>query len=119
MEPQTRPDRTWPTLVHISSFSWVFTGVGLFLGPLLIWLARRDQDAEVDEHGKEALNFNVSVAIYFVVSCVLLVTVILIPLVLLFWLALVGFHTVFTIVAATKANNGESFRYPFSLKLIK
>ncbi len=86
-----------------------------FLGPLILWLLKKDDDPFIDEHGKEALNFQITViiatvvawfAVLIVVGCVLLPVIGVCDL-------------VFCIIAAMKANNGELYRYPVSIRLIK
>ncbi len=111
--PQPSTDaRNWSTLSHISAFV-MFFGIPAFVGPLVIWLLRRD-DQYIDHHAKEALNFNISFMIYGVVSAFLIIFLIgllLLPAVLITWFVLV-------IVAATKAAAGEHYRYPLTLRLV-
>src|SRR5580700_7674999 len=95
----TEDERTWGMLAHLSALAGlVMPLIGIVLGPLIVWLARRDQSAFVAAHAKEALNFNIGV---------LLGTALFIA-----WLVL-------TLIAATKASEGELYRYPFSLRLVK
>ncbi len=86
-----------------------------FIGPLIIWLIKKDEYAFVDDQGKEAVNFQISIVIYAIVSFVL--TLILIGFLLL--LAVIVFNIVCIIKAALKANNGERYRYPMSIRIIK
>jgi len=96
-------------------------GWGCFIGPLVIWLIKKDTMPFVNDQGKEALNFNITVAIAFVVLFLLSVMtfgiglVIAIPL----WFIIGIAWLVFTIIAAIKANEGVTYRYPFTLRLIK
>ena len=106
---------------HLASFAGYFgNGIGCVVGPLIVWLIKKDEMPAVDEHGKEALNFNLSVLIYSLISVGLVILtfglflVIAIP----FWIALAILHFVCTILAAIKANNGEFYRYPFTMRLI-
>lgn len=108
----TTESKNWAALSHASALV-MFLGVPSVLGPLLVWLVKRD-DPFVDDQGKEALNFNISFLIYGIVSAVLvvaLVGLILLPVVFVTWLALV-------IVASLRAANGERYRYPFTLRFI-
>jgi uncharacterized Tic20 family protein len=110
----TQDDRTWAILCHVGSFSW-YIGVPGLITVLIIWLVKKDQSPYVDYHGKESLNFQISmllwVAIGIVTLCVGVGFVILI---------LDGiFNLVMVIVASIKASNGEYFRYPLTLRLIK
>jgi len=91
----------------------MFLGVPALLGPLVMWLLRRD-DPYAAYHAKEALNFNISFMIYGMVSAFLIIFLIgllLLPAVLITWFVLV-------IVAATKASAGEHYRYPLTLRLV-
>ncbi len=110
--------KTWNMLCHLTALSGFVTGgLGLILGPLIIWLLKKQEFPSVDVHGKEALNFNITV---FIASIALTIIgfitfgigFFLFPLLGLAWLVL-------TIIATMKANNGEDYKYPFSLKLIK
>lgn len=108
-------DRTWPVLCHLAAFAYfVLPALGCIVGPLVVWLARRDLDAEVREHGREALNFNISFLIWHVV-CVPFV-LILIGYVMLAVVAVTWF--VLVIVAAVKASDGVLFRYPFTIRFL-
>ena len=89
--------------------------LGIVLGPLIVWLARRDQSAFVAAHAKEALNFNISVLLAAVVCALLMLVfigVLLGTALFIAWLVL-------TLIAAIKASEGELYRYPFSLRLVK
>ena len=102
-------------LCHLSSLSQ-FVGVpfGSILGPLVVWLIKKDEFQLVDDQGREALNFNISIAIYAIVSAILLLVVIgivLLPAVLIF-------HLVMTIIASIRAHAGEAYRYPLTIRFL-
>lgn len=104
--------RNWATMGHLSAFVQ-FVGIPAFLGPLAVWLLKRDDPFAADQ-AKEALNFNISILIYGILSAVailLLVGLILLPIVAISWFVLV-------IVASVKASSGETYRYPFTLRFI-
>ena len=106
--------RTWGMLCHLSALAGLFTGIGFLIGPLVVWLLKKDEMPFVDDQGKEALNFQITMALIFCVCWVLafvLIGLLLMPLVALLDLILV-------IVATIKANTGEQYRYPFALRLI-
>ena len=88
---------------------------GNILGPLVIWLLKKNEFSSVDVHGKKALNFQITMAICGMVAGVLCLIFIgfllLIPIIIA--------DIVLTVMAAVKANNGEEYDYPFSLNLIK
>lgn len=112
--------RQWAMFAHLSALlggllTGAFLGLGCLIGPLIIWAVKKDTMPFVDDQGKEALNFNITVAIAAVVCGLLmfvLIGFVLLPLLGIAWL-------VFTIIAAIKANEGVAYRYPFTLRLIK
>ena len=85
--------------------------------PLILWIVKKDDDSFIDDQGKEALNFQITVAIVYFASLILTIITlgILSFLFLLVWLAAI----VFSIIAALKANEGVKYRYPFAIRLIK
>jgi uncharacterized Tic20 family protein len=112
----TQDERTWGMIAHLSAFAvFVFPLGGNILAPLIIWLTRRNTSAYVEMEAREALNFNISVALGWIVCGLLVFALIGIPLgaaLFLYWL-------VMAIVAAVKASEGVGYRYPFSLRLVK
>lgn len=106
----SKDDKTMAMLSHLLA---IFT---FFIGPLIIWLMKKDQSAYVNEQGKEALNFQITVGIAWVIAGILTpvgcIGVILYPIV---WIA----NLVFCIMACVAANKGEHYRYPVCLRLIK
>ena len=95
--------------------------IGCFIGPLIIWLLKKDTMPFVNDQGREALNFNITVAIAFLALFLLTIVtlgigaLITLPLMIIIGLA----WLVLTIIAAIKANEGVAYRYPFALRLIK
>jgi uncharacterized protein len=117
--PGTAPseaERTWGMLAHLSALAGVVVPmVGCILGPLVVWLSRRDQSPFVAEHAREALNFNITVVLAAIVCTALMVVFvgfILGSALFIAWLVL-------TLIAAIRASEGELYRYPFSLRLVK
>ena len=102
--------RMWGMLCHLLG---LFT---CFIGPLIIWLIKKDEDPFIDDQGKEALNFQITVAIAGIVSAVL-VPVFCIGVIL--GVAVSIADLVFSIIASIKANGGEKYRYPVSIRFIK
>ncbi|WP_265468563.1 DUF4870 domain-containing protein [Arenimonas daejeonensis] len=115
MNEMTQEQKTWGMLAHLSSLAGLIIPLGNLIGPLIVWLVKKDTMPFVDDQGKEALNFNITVFIAAVVSGLL--TLILIGFLLLLVVGL-GW-LVLTIMAGIKANEGNSYRYPFTLRLIK
>ncbi len=96
-------------------------GWGCFIGPLVIWLVKKDTMPFVADQAKEALNFNITVAIALVVLVLLSVMTLGIGLIIAIplWVVIGIAWLVLTIIAAIKANEGVPYRYPFALRLIK
>ena len=110
-----RTNKQLLVLTHLSQLLGLFTLIGGFLVPLVIWLKNKDKVYQMDEHGKSIINFHISMLIYLAL-CV--------PLILFFGLGLLGFliigvlYFILPILNAIKASNGEQPNYPFSLKII-
>jgi uncharacterized protein len=103
-------------LAHLSALAGLIMPLlGIVIGPLVVWLARRDESSFVAEHAREALNFNISVLIGAVVCGLLM----LVFVGFLLGTALFIAWLVMTLVAAIKASEGEIYHYPFSLRLVK
>ncbi|MGY3040375.1 putative Tic20 family protein [Rhodanobacter sp. TND4EL1] len=120
-------ERQWAMFAHLSALiGALLTGAlgggwGCFIGPLVIWLIKKDTMPFVSDQGKEALNFNITVAIAFVVLFVLSIMTLGIGLIIAIplWVIIGIAWLVLTIVAAIKANEGVLYRYPFTLRLVK
>ena len=107
--------RSWCVACHLSALAgFVVPAVGHVLGPLIVWLIKRADSPEIDAHGKEALNFQISMLIYNLVAGVL--CLLLIGFALLAVLHIL--NVVFVIIAALKAGEGQMYRYPLTLRLI-
>jgi uncharacterized Tic20 family protein len=109
-------ERNWAVFCHLGGFAFYLLGfaLGHILVPLALWLLKREQSAYIDEHGREALNFQISVTLYAIAVGALsfvLVGLLLIPV-------LAGFHIVLMIVASVRASQGEPYRYPLTIRLL-
>jgi len=110
--PIAPPDKNERTMAMLAHLLGIFTG---FIGALIIWLIKRDESKFIDAHGKEALNFQITVLIASVVawlSTMICIGFILGPAVLIV-------NIVFCILACMKANKGEMYRYPVTIRFIK
>lgn len=114
--------RTWNMLCHLSALAG-FIGVpfGNILGPLLVWQIQKDKFPATQIHGKAALNFQITVTlagavtfVAFLVGSMLCVGWLLLPVLILIGLA----GLIFPIIAGIKANNGEDYKYPWSLTFV-
>jgi uncharacterized Tic20 family protein len=120
-------ERKWATFAHLSALlgALVTSGwagsIGFFIGPLIIWLLKREEMPFVNDQGKEALNFAITVSI----ACfaLLLLTILSLGIGLLVTVpafVVIGITAlVLVVIAAIKANEGVAYRYPFSLRLVK
>lgn len=116
VSPDDKQAHTWAMFCHLSSLAG-YLGIpfGHILGPLIVWLVKKDEYPLVDEHGKRALNFNVSMCIYGIVAAILIV--VFVGIILLAALAVT--HLVCTIIAAVKVSNNEPFSYPLTIEFFK
>jgi uncharacterized Tic20 family protein len=109
--------RNWAMFAHLAALAKYTAIPGAnILGPLIIWLMKKDQMPFVDDQGKEAINFQITITIALVVSGVL---------VMCFGIGIVGLvvfgivDLVFMIIAAIHASGGKAYRYPMTLRLVK
>lgn len=102
-------DKTMALLAHLLG---IFTG---FIGALVIYLVKKDSSPFVERHSREALNFQITVAIAYVVSMILILVIIGVFLLMAVYVA----NLVFCILATMAASKGQEYRYPFALRLVK
>ena len=111
--PPNRDSRTMSMICHLSSFAGALGIVpfGNIVVPLIIWLVKKD-DPFVDHHGREVLNFQISIFIYTIIAavlCFVLIGFLLLPIVMLA-------NLILTIVAAIRAKDGERYQYPMTIR---
>ena len=107
--------RTTAVVAHLSTFAGLVVPFGSVIGPLAVWLTRRDRDPFIDQAGREALNFGITIAIYgsvLVVAALMLVGIPLLMVGVIAWVVLAS-------LAAVKASQGQAYRYPLTLRLIR
>jgi uncharacterized protein len=116
---RTRPvdesARTTAVAAHLSTFAGLVVPFGSVIGPLAVWLTRRDRDPFIDQAGREALNFGITIAIYgavLLVAALLLVGIPLLMVGVVAWVVLAS-------LAAVKASAGQAYRYPLTLRLVR
>ena len=114
-EKERNQDTTWGMLCHLAALS-MFIGVpfGHIIGPLIIWLIKRDEMPFVNEQGREALNFQISMTIYYFIAGIMILVVIG---VVLLPVLLIG-HLVLIIIASVRASEGVSYSYPFTIRFL-
>lgn len=113
--PPTPEERTWGMLAHLSALAGFIVPLGNILGPLIVWLIKKDQMPFVNDQGKESLNFQIMITIVAFVAALTIcigIGIILLP-------AVAILAIVFEIIAAVQANSGAAYRYPVNLRLIK
>lgn len=115
LPPVAASDRTWVILTHLTALT-LFVGIpfGNVIGPLVIWLLKKHESTAVDIHGKESLNFQISMTIYTLLaglSCFVFIGIVLLPAVLLA-------NAILIVIASIKASNGEAYRYPLNIRFI-
>ena len=119
-------ERQWAMFAHLSALAGglltsAIGGWGFFIGPLVIWLMKKDTMPFVADQAKEALNFNITVSAIFVILLILsfltlgIGFLITLPIMLIVGIAAL----VLIIIAAMKANQGIAYRYPFTVRLVK
>src|SRR5688572_2727623 len=111
----TEDERMWALIAHLSGLIASMLGGFTFLGPLIVWLIKKDQSPFVADQAKEALNFQIAVFIAVLVSVAIAmatcVGAVLIPV--------VGIGSlVFAVIAAVESSKGAYYRYPYSIRLI-
>ncbi len=107
----TPEERSWGMLAHLSSIIAILLGGLSFVGPLIVWLVKKDQSPFVADQGKEALNFQISVLLASLICGVTCILAILIPVIIVA-------NIVYSIIAAMEANKGVYYRYPYTFRLI-
>ena len=107
--------RNTAVAAHLSTFAGLVVPFGSVIGPLAVWLTRRDRDPFIDQAGREALNFGISIAIYgsvLLVAALMLVGIPLLMVGVIAWVVLAS-------LAAAKASQGHTYRYPLTLRLVR
>ena len=107
-------DKTWGMACHLAALAGLVIPFGNIVGPLVVWLMKKNESTFIDDQGKESLNFQISASIYMLVAALsmfVLIGFILLPIVALATL-------IMTIVGAIRANNGEQYRYPLTIRFV-
>lgn len=110
----SKDDKNLAVLCHLLTFCGYVIPFGNIVGPLIIFLIKKDQSPFIREHAVEALNFQISLTLYAIISAVLVIIVV--GFLLLAAVAIVG--VVFTIIAAISASEGKTYRYPLTIRLV-
>ncbi|HFE65080.1 MAG TPA: DUF4870 domain-containing protein [Caldithrix sp.] len=104
--------RLWAMLCHLIALAGFVIPFGNIIGPLVVWMIKREESPFIDYHGKEALNFQISMSIYIIAAAIL----VLIAIGILLLVALGIFGLIMIVIASMKANSGEKYRYPLTIR---
>lgn len=108
--------RSWTALCHASALLGVFLHFpGHLLAPLIVWLMKRDESPEIDAHGKEAVNFQLSMLLYNLIAAVFCLILIGFVFLAVLWVL----NAVLVIIAAIQASDGKFYRYPMTIRFIQ
>jgi uncharacterized Tic20 family protein len=111
-----REARKWAMLCHLSALIGLLgNGIGFLLGPLVVWMIKREDHPFIDEQGREAVNFQITMFIALFLCALLALLVIGLGLLLIVALAML----IFPILAAVRANEGVDYRYPIAIRFLK
>ena len=122
----SKEERQWAMFAHLSALvggllTSAIGGWGFFIGPLVIWLLKKDEMPFAADQAKEALNFNITVSAIFLILLILTIlslglgAILTLPIMLVVGIGAL----VLIIMAAIKANDGVAYRYPFAIRLVK
>jgi uncharacterized Tic20 family protein len=107
--------RTFEVLCHVLGFAGFVLPFANIWAPLIVWLMKKAESPSVDAHGKEAINFQISMTIWVLLcaaSWLVLIGIVLLPAALITGIVL-------TVIGTIKASNGELYRYPLTIRFIK
>jgi len=113
--PISPDERQWKVILHLSALLGLVTpSCGNIIGPLIVWLIKKQDLPALDAEGRKVLNFQISYTIYMIIAgatvCIWIGWVLL-PLIFILWL-------VFTIIGAVKVSNGEPYEFPFTIRML-
>jgi len=114
MDLPTKDARDWAMFAHLSTFAGHFIPFGHLAGPLIIWCLKKEEMPFVNDQGKEALNFQITMTLAFIVAAISILVLVGLALLPAVWL----FDVIVTIIAAVKANEGVAYRYPCSIRFL-
>ena len=107
-------ERLWAMFCHLGTLATWFPFANVII-PMTIWLVKKETSPLVNDQGKEALNFQITILVGYAICVPLCFVLIGIPAIF----ALFLYHVVFSIVAAIKSNEGLAYRYPYTFRLIE
>jgi len=118
-EEISKEARMWAMFCHLAGLGWLLWWIvpliGGVIGSLVVWQIKKDEYPFVDEQGKEALNFQISMLLYCIVAGILCFACVGFVLLVIVGVA----DTLFAIIASIKAGNGQHYRYPLTIRFVK
>jgi hypothetical protein len=121
----TQNDKNYSSITHLSSFAgWIFP-FGNVIAPLVLWIAKKNESAYIDNHGKAVVNFQLSLMLYSFLLALLIIPITIFTLglgliaVILGIIPVIILIIVLVISASIKATHGEYYQYPFTIEFIK
>jgi len=121
----TQNDKNYSSITHLSGFAGWFFPFGNIIAPLVMWIAKKNDSTYIDEHGKAAVNFQLSLILYGFLLAILIIPITILTLglgliaILIAIIPAIILKIVLIISASIKASNGESYDYPFTIQFIK
>lgn len=108
-------ERQWTLICHLSGFCGYLFPFGNLIAPIIIWSMKKEEFPMVDAQGKEVINFQISFTIWIAISAIFAFLLIGLP----FLLVLPVLQIVFMIIGAMKADSGELYHYPMTIRFLK
>jgi len=121
----TKNDKNYSAITHLSGFAGWFFPFGNILAPLVLWVAKKNESPYINEHGKSAVNFQLSLVLYGILLVILFVPIAILTLglgviaIVLGIIPAIILKIILIVSASIKANNGEHYQYPFTIEFIK
>jgi uncharacterized Tic20 family protein len=121
----TQNDKNYSSITHLSGFAGWFIPFGNIIAPLVLWVAKKNESAYIDSHGKSAVNFQLSLIVYGFLLALLIIPIAIFTLglglvaIVLGIIPAIILKFILIISASIKANNGEQYHYPFTIEFIK
>lgn len=114
--PALREDRQMLMLMHLSQLLFIVSGIGGLVVPIILWVLKKEEIQNMDAQGKEVVNFQISLFIYYFIAgilCFVLIGLIILPIIGLL-------NIIFPIIYGIKAKDGATdIRYPLTIRFIK
>ena len=121
----TQNDKNYSSITHLSVFAWWFLPFGNIIAPIVLWTAKKSESSYINNHGKAAVNFQLSLIVYGFLLALLIIPIAIFTLglglvaIVLGIIPAIILKFILIISASIKANNGEQYHYPFTIEFIK